>query len=220
MAVAINDIWKFALESTLFGQQIINTFACRVVAVPGATAEQDWVNNWFLDNTGHFNVAGNLRREIADLQTNQVTHVRWIVQRMTPGPTQPFIVPLTTAVQGTLAGDCETGNICLSLFRRGALAGRRYKGRVAIPGQPTTEMASGKFSAALVTSATTKAVSLYGLKTRVAGDVVHMGYWSPAHTGLVKKLLVTYPALFVECVSGGARDTIRVQRSRTIGVGR
>jgi len=51
------------------------------------------------------------------------------------------------------------------------------------------------------------------------GINVTMGYWSPAHSGIVNGNVVNYTALFVPCVATTARPTVRVQRSRTIGVG-
>lgn len=219
MAVAVGDVWTFALEQRLFGQQVINTFAAIITETPGGVSEATWVNNWFADVTGWFNLSGSLRQLILISQTNQVTHVRWIVQRVTPNPTQVFLMPIATDNVGTVAGDCETGNIALSITRKGLTAGRRSKGRVAIAGIATTGMGSGLFGAGTIAAGDVIGATMKGLTTRVAGDQVGMGFWSPAHDAIVKGVSKHYPALFTGVVTTNTQATVRVQRSRTIGVG-
>lgn len=219
MAVSVGDVFAFALEQQLFGQQVINTFACKVTQTPGGVAESTWVDNWFADATGYFNTPVTIRPEILDMQTAEVTHVQWMVHRVQPNPTQVFLRALTTDVNGTMPGSCETGNISMSITRKGLAAGRRSKGRIAIAGIPISEYAGGVFGAGILSEGNDVGVLMCGLHTRVAGDQVEMGFWSPAHSAVVGGVTVNYPAQFVPCVTSQAQATVRVQRSRTIGVG-
>lgn len=219
MAVTVGDVFAFALEQTLFGQQVINTFAIKVTAVPGATAEETWVDNWFLDATGYMNLAAGLRDKIVDAQASQVAHKQWLIRRVTPNPTQVFIRPIATNAVGGDAGDAETANIAGSITRKGLAAGRRQKGRVAIAGLPTTAYAAGKLNAPAISLNNSIGAAMRGLQTRAAGDAGVMGFWNPGGTRLVNGLPVIYLPQFTEVVTTTAQETVRVQRSRTVGVG-
>jgi len=220
MAVEVSDVFYFALESELFGQQVFNTFACRVATVPPATSEEDWVNNWFNWTTGWFSGAGSIVGELRSLMSGDVTLKRWHVRRVTPNPNQPVVLDAPAGLTGDNAGSCETSNTALSITRKGVLAGRRYKGRIAVAGLPQEVMINGFWDAPTITAAGLAGVSLTGLKTRVAGDAVRMGFWSPQHISKRKSGNVLLTPLFVETNTYTVQRTIRVQRSRTVGVGK
>lgn len=221
MAAAVGDVFRFALVQELFSQQVINTFAAQILVVPAGTTEAAWVATWFADATGYFNAAGGIRDFLRDIQTADVLHLKWQVQRVTPNPTQVFDVPIITSAAGAMAGNCETANVGVCVTRRGSQAGRRQKGRIAFAGGAQASQANGRWAAGYLTNVDAVGSSAIGVQTVAGGlNSVQMGYWVPAHTSIVNGVPVSYAALFVGCVSRTSRDTIRVQRSRTVGVGR
>lgn len=221
MNVAIGDVFRFALHQRLFLQEVINTFAARVVAVPANTTIEAWVDNWFNDATGYFNQPNKLRDRFRATQSIAVTYEKWSVQKVTLPVAGVIDVPITTNTAGGNLDTAETANTAACISRRGELAGRRQKGRIAVAGIGDVGMVAGKWDANTMGDLNLLGAELRGFHTRAAGDDIEMGYWSPEHQGTVGNppILQVYPALFVKVVSTTARDTVRVQRSRTVGVG-
>lgn len=219
MAVAVGDVFKFALEQRLFGQQIINTFALKVLAVPADTTELVFMNTLWLNDDGYFNSAGQLRKTILSIQSPFVSHLQWIVSRVTPNPTLATTYPLVDDVLGTLGDSVNTANTAMAIIRKGLNAGRRNRGRIAIAGIDDEYSVDGKWSNLRVADGNTIGAKMVGTFTPVAGYSFTMGFWSPLHTGKVQNVNVNYPAQYVACVSAQAKATVRVQRSRTVGVG-
>jgi hypothetical protein len=217
--IAVGDVWTFALEQSLFGQQVINTFALRVTTVPANTTESAFITEmWETANAG-FNGLNDIGNDIRQMQSTAVQHRNWHVKRVTNSPTNTFVVPVPGLPTGFLAGDCETGNVAMSVTRKGLSAGRRSRGRVAIAGIPTVDYSQGKFGADVLLNAVALSGDIAGIKQSTSGIVFEMGYWSPGKTEEVNGVTEITLPLFTYCVSAGPRDTVRVQRSRTVGVG-
>jgi hypothetical protein len=219
MALAIGDVWAFSLEQSLFGQQIINTFALRITAVPVGTAEGFFLGERFGDPATGFNGQNDILEDFKNLQTGQVAYRKWNVRRVQGVLSNVFEFPLQGGTVGSKPGDCETANIALSLQRKGILAGRRSRGRIAVAGLPTTSMAEGKWNEEVLISATALAGDILGVKTNAQGVTFEMGFWSPGGTKEVNGQTVITLPLFTPVVSAVPQPTVRVQRSRTLGVG-
>ena len=147
-------------------------------------------------------------------------HYAWHGQRVTPNPSQFYARTIVTDTDGAKPATCETANLAMSVYRQGDQAGRRFRGRVAIAGIPTTDFAEGRFVQPTVDAGQLVGNQLIGVITLGPNLTARLGFWSPTHTGLVNGNLVVYPAQFVPCFSSGAKETVRTQRSRTINVGR
>jgi len=221
MPVSVGDVFSFSLQQRLFGQVCYNTWALKINELGSTVDELEWLNGMFVDGTGYMNIAGGLRDEIRNLQSDEVTHTNWIVSRVSPTLTPLYTFPIITNPDGVIDGTCETANIALSIERKGALPGRRQRGRIALLGVPATGYAAGQFLTGTLTQAGDIALEMVGLKDAGAElGQFNMGFWSPAHDGVVDGAPVHYDAQFVVCYSAQAKPTVRVQRSRTIGVGR
>jgi hypothetical protein len=218
--ITTNDTWVFALHQRLFGQEVINTFALDISAVPAAEiSEVQFVSNLFDPVNGYFNLGGNLRLNIASIQSPQVTHEKWTTKRVRGVLTTTFEVPLEQGSVGSRAGDAETANLAMSISRKAVYVGRRWRGRIAVAGVPTTDYAAGKFSAVIVDLASFIVPEMVGSHSSQAGLTFDLGFYTPNHNGFNNLIPFFYPALWVPCVTGAPRETVRVQRSRTVGVG-
>jgi hypothetical protein len=217
------DVWAFALEQELFGQQIINTFALKITAAPVNLTEVSFMSaQWGNVGVG-FNDLNGLFGGFQQLQTGQVKYVAWHVRRVVGELTNNFVFPITNggaAIFGLKPGDCETANVALSIERKGLAAGRRSRGRIAVAGLPTTSMAGGRWDASTLVSGTGLAEDLVGQKVTSQEVTLEMGFWSPEHEQKSAEGVVTIlPSQFTFAVSATPKDTVRVQRSRTVSVG-
>jgi hypothetical protein len=217
--IAVGDVWVFALEQSLFNQQVINTFALRVTATPPNITESAFLTYQFGTEDSGFNQDNDILNDFAQLQTNQVSYKNWLVRRVTNILTNQFVLPLTALTNGLKPGDCETANIAMSIYRKGLLAGRRSRGRIAVAGLPTTSMTAGKWDNATLISGMSLAGDMAGIKVTGQGVTFELGYWSPGGSKEVDgETVITLP-LFTYAVSAGPQETVRVQRSRTLSVG-
>jgi hypothetical protein len=218
--ITSDDTWTFALHQRLFGQTVINTFAMDVNApAQQNVSEQTFINDCFAPVTGYFNQAGNLRLNIASIQSPQMEHVKWTAKRVRGVLTTTFEIGIDNAAAGTRAGDAETANLAMSIARKGTSPERRDRGRIAVAGVPTADYAAGVFGAVILGLAETIVDEMIGMHTPSPGINVQLGFWSGAHVGLVNGAVTVYEDLWVPCFSGAVRSTVRVQRSRTVGVG-
>jgi len=219
MANAVNDVWFAALEQSLYGQQMFNTFALQLTAIPGGSTEEQLVTSLFADATGTYNATANLRLSLLAMQSDDVRHVAWHLRRVSPNPTQPFVVPLSTNVNGTSINEADTANVAMCISRRGLAAGRRNRGRIAVAGIPSLEMIDGSWSNIPTAQANTLGQRLIGSVTNTDGYTWTRGFWTPAHQGIANGQVVNYAALYIACTAFTVSSTVRVQRSRTVGVG-
>lgn len=218
MPIASGDVWAFALEQKLFGQQIINTFAMKLGAVPVNDSIEAFLNSIFGNNDDSLNAEGDLRDTIRALQSDQVTHVGWLVKRLLPVETATFVIGLTERLTGAIASDCETANVAMAIGRKGELPGRRHRGRIAIAGIPTTSYAAGVFNAAAVAAGNLVGAQMSGFRNRAGQAQYNHGFVVPSRKNPNPALPRSTPR-FEEVVAFKAQSTVRVQRSRTVGVG-
>lgn len=209
--INVGDIWNFALNQSLFGQQVINTFALKVTAIGQVVQEEAWLQLLFNHVNGLFNQADNLRDEIAQQQTAEVTHVSWLAKRVNANPTGTFVMGLAPDTTGKLAGTAETSNVSMSIQRKGLGPGRANRGRIQIAGIPTANYAAGIFTPNTVAEA-------QGVWPRMIGSRVDVtfGEFDLGWSHLIK---LTGVWIHTKAVTGKAMSTVRVQRSRTVGVG-
>jgi len=217
---AVNDVFAFQLYQRLFGQTVVNTFACRIRTLGVVLTDNEVMDGLCEDEMGVLNAENKLRRAIGNLQTAEVEHLRWHISKVHPDPTQVRAYLLSTNTSGTDDGTCETANIALSVRRKGDGAGRRQVGRIAIAGLSSDSYAAGKITPAFLAFTDNIKEEVCGLHNALAGFSFEMGFWNGEHTvneGTPDE--VHYPAQFVYCTSAEVKDTVRTQRSRTLNVG-
>jgi hypothetical protein len=218
--IAVGDVWTFDLEMKLYSQQVYNTFALQLNAVPAATSEAQFVDAFFAAGAPFNDPTANLLNKHRACCSIDLNYVGWHVARVSPNPTQPFFRATASATYGVQAGTAGTSNLSACISRVGASAGRRQRGRIAVPGCPESAYASGVWTNAQMTLLQTLGNSMVGSGSVVGGYTYTLGYWSPQHTEIIHNVPVVLPPLYVNAVTSTARNTVRVQRSRTIGVGR
>jgi len=218
--IAVGDIWTFNLESKLFGQQVYNTHALQLTVVPPNTTETQFVDALFAQGAPFNDPTANILNRYRAATSIDVTYVGWHVARVQPLPTQPYSRLCAGATYGVQTGTAGTANVAGSISRTGSSAGRRYRGRIALAGIPESAHVQGIWQAAQLTLMNNLGSSLIGSQSIAGGFSFTLGYWSPAHTEIRNGVPVQLPPLYVNAVAAAAKTTVRVQRSRTIGVGR
>jgi hypothetical protein len=205
-----------ALVQRVFDQTLINTFAFKIESMPSPQDEQTFLSSLFNGVDGTYTTAFSV--PIRNYQTSDVRHVKWQVQKVSPTPSQVYEFAIDEP--GAAEGSLTTVNIATCITRMGSGAGRRQKGRIAIGGAADLWYSAGKLTALALIAMNTFKPNLYLNYAAPLGLFsLSTGFWSPAHVGEANGQPVNYPAQYVRCVAATVRDTVRVQRSRTIGVG-
>jgi len=210
------DVYRFALVQKQFGQEIVNTFALKVETATDEMDESTFLGAQFNNVDGR--MTDNISQIMREFQDQSLTHVKWTAQKVLPtvGALYEFSINQT----GTFDSAPETCNTALCITRFGAGGGRRQRGRIALTGFPGNLGVEGKWGIGAKAAAETLAPKLYATYTAPLGIyTLSMGFFSPAHDGRRNNQIVHYDALYVKCVGAVVRDTVRVQRSRTVNVG-
>lgn len=215
---AAGDVFAFALRARMYQQTIINTFAFRVDSMSAPLTDAALIEAFFNGETTVMTT--RIQAPLRACQSEDMLHQQWEVRKVLPVETLPTVVPITWAEQGILADAAETANVAASITRYGDLAGRRNKGRIAIAGIVQAQYEQGLIGATLGVTLDVVGQGITGTYNSAAlGVTISFGFFSPLHTGTVGGLPVTYPAQFVACPRYRVQPTVRVQRSRTVGVG-
>jgi len=217
MPTTLEDyVYRMALVQRMFGQEIVNTFAFRVESTTEPRDEQTFLSSLFNSTDGTYTT--EIAYPLTELQDERIGVVRWDVQKVFPTVGAVYQFPLTQI--GQIDSVPETANTAVCITRFGGEGGRRQRGRVAIAGMP-----DGSFNEGKVTTITKGLLDVWAACLHLNYSaplgifVLSTGFWSPEHEGIVGGQPVTYEAQYVKCIGHVVRDTVRVQRSRTVGVG-
>ena len=207
--VADNDLFKIIIVQRLYSQRVLNVLWYRVADAGGAPPDR-WAAQVALAN--QINVLGGIVPLMQELQTSDVTIQRAMVwSYRTRTDRQPFS-DVTFGVTGNLLDPAGDANTALSIEKRALVpipAHPRYGiGRFQLAGIPTTKYTAGLFDALYLVDAQALADEL--TESIVAAGVT----FNPV-------LVNTDGAAFVlsDIFGAVAKDTVRVMRRRTVGVG-
>jgi len=213
-----DDVYQFALVARNTRAELsVNTFAFRVASVDNPDDEDTILSSLFNSADGTFTT--KIANRFAVVMSDRLTFLHWDVQKVMPTVQQPR--RYTLDINGGNDTECSTFNTSVSVTRYGDEGGRRNRGRIAMMGISDEHYDTGVLgpvSKALFEVATQDIVGTYSAPLGIF--VLQLGFFVPAHTGIVNGQPVNYARKFTWARRRIVRDTIRVQRSRTVGVGR
>lgn len=218
MAMNEDDIYTFNLVGKNSRNEIqVNTFAFRVAAVTTPADEDSYLESLFNWTDGAFRT--RIALPFAEVMSEQVVFTHWDVQKVKPVEMQP------RRYAGQLPGQNETTistfNTAVSVTRYGDEGGRRNRGRIAMGGICDEHYDQGLIGPASLVLFRLASSGIVGEYVATAGlFTLQLGFYVPAHSAIVGGVPTTYPAKFTHCTRTIVREQVRVQRSRTIGVGR
>lgn len=203
------DLYKVTIVQRLYGQRCLNILWFQVKDAGGAPPDR-WALQIALLN--ELNSVGNIIPAMQAVQTQDLDILSGICNSYrTPLEREPYSQVLYN-VPGLLAGVAGDANTALSIEKRAnvPIVGHpRYGiGRMQIAGPPSSQYTAGLFVEDYM-------VAAQSLADQLTEDVIALG------VTLQPVLINTDGASFVVSPIFGAiaRDTVRVMRRRTVGVG-
>lgn len=193
--VAVGDVLIGVIKGTLFGQETQTTF------------------HWKIENTDGINTVQTLCTEMIDeILPDFVTMIsdEWVsrvcyARRVHPNPTRGFELS-TAAVAGTVVAASLPPSVAGVISRFTNLPGPGGRGRIFVPGVPTSWHEDGLLSAA-------------GLAAYSA-FLPHLDLqWDPGNGTVYEPVLYKGGGVAVNIENAVARSVLRSQRRREIGVG-
>ena len=205
----INDLITCNIHGTLFGQQMITTFAYRITAASQAANTVDACTSW----AGSWK-AGAVSPFLSFLAACSPEYSADTVRVQRIYPTRNIYGQNVVGLIGTNANATDSTNQAASITRGAELSGRRYVGKIQIPG-----LAAGNMLAGNVTNAFLSLMSTIGSK------MLNTFYdLTDGTTAGVPVLLHRIPGTQiydnVQLYRTIPQRTARVMRRRTIGVGK
>lgn len=218
MPMNVNDVYTFNLVSRNARNELaVNTFAFQVAEVVEPDDEDTILSSLFNFDDGAFK--SRILDPISEVTSEALTFIHWDVQKVSPTVMQPR--RFAGSIAGQVEGTPSTYNTSVSVTRYGDEGGRRNRGRIALGGMPDEYHESGIINSSALLAYQLVAANIVGTYTALASIfVLRLGFWVPAHSAIVDGVPTTYPAKFTHCKRVIVHNTTRVQRSRTIGVGR
>jgi hypothetical protein len=196
--MAVNDIHQVVVRQLLHSQTILNVLHYRVSVDGGAATPSDLATL----------ITNNVIPQFKQCQSNELTHVDIVVQKIWPLP--PF-VPIFSAVAagaGSIAQNSLPTSMTAVITKRTAFAGRKYRGRVFVCGVPITLELDSQITAA--------GLILYNNLAAVLDDAQTSALGANAWVPIIWHRV---PKTFDTVVSADARPILRNQRRRQVGKG-
>lgn len=212
--VNVGDIYNLALGYTAFGQQCINTFAFKVITVPGVPVF-DPAAMTDLGGDGIDSFWDVITTAMQPLMATSVKFNTNFVTKVDPVGT----LPMTFAVDrdGTHVSPLSRINTALSIERSGDGPKHRRVGRIQVGGIPDNQATSGIWDSSIVNAGDVVGSLMVGSFTGPVTNIeFYVGFWREAFT---KPDGTVLPARFQHCTVYNTKRTARTQRTRTVGVG-
>lgn len=208
MAIGVGDIIEVTYQSTLFLQKVMTVLHYRVAATP---TQQDPIQsqNDFLQRIKSGGARDKVSPYVACI-SNQLNVDTITAQYI--APTRIVRSSLVQNVTGSLAGSPNTANVAATLEKTTQKAGRKFRGSIHLPGIRSQDYASGLIQAAELTLLTALGVSLQLSIDEAAGT----GLWFPVIWHRTKPVTTSSD----DVLTIVPKDTVRVMRRRTVGVGK
>jgi len=199
--MATNDIHRVVIEGTLHAQTVqtvlhyLTTVDTGLSPVAQATALAA-------------RVAAIVVPQLKSIQSAEYAHTRIIVQKIFPLPPRLPIINTTALGAGSVAGSSLPCADCAVITKRTIFAGRKYRGRIFVPGVPVTSELDSQLSPAALTTWQAVADAINVALVQAPGDTWAMTLWhkSTSTNDVVTQLI--------------ARPILRSQRRRQVGRGK
>jgi len=200
--MAVNDVYRLAMEGTLFSQQIVNVLHYQLTADPTLSfTAQSLINGWTAA------VIPTWRAAVVD----SYVLVQVSCTRIHPVGPATVITPFAGGTVGARASPPLPSNVAASIVKRTALIGRRHRGRMSLAGLANADNVGGLLSAGAFGLVQDLANVLEDLVVTPDGDARPV-VWT-RHVDVLPANSAT-PITDME-----PQTSIRVQRTRTIGYG-
>lgn len=200
--MAVNDVYRLALVGSLFNQQIVNVLHYQLTADPTLSfSAQSLVNMWTAAITPTW------RATVVDSYI--FDHVA--CTKLHPVGPATIIAPFAGGTIGLRALPPLPCNVAASITKRTALIGRRHRGRMALAGLANADNVVGLLSPTAFGLIQTLANALENPLAGPDGDARPV-VWT-RHVDVLPANSAT-PITDME-----PQTTVRVQRSRTVGLG-
>lgn len=134
--MAVNEIFQVALEGRFHGQTIINTFHYKHDTDGGGNAQA------LLGGAFELNVIPAIKGVVSSAYS--VT--RLITQKIYPSPPTVPTIGTGAAGAGSVAGVAHASSVAVTVTKRTAFAGRKYRGRVYLVGVPEASTLSSELT--------------------------------------------------------------------------
>jgi len=203
--MAVGDAYRLSIEALLAGQQIVNVLHYQVTADPTLSASAQALINQF---------AGQVFPAFAAATHDEYKFVLYRCTRIQPAGPATVIQDFAPGTFGTRSA---AGNIALppnvsaSCVKRTNLAGRWARGRIQIAGALATDVTLGEWENAYLALLDTLTDAL---ETALSNGVEE---WVPIIYSQQKAGVPVITKTPVTLIT--AQPQVRVQRSRTVGVG-
>ena len=208
MAVNIGAIVEVSIVSSVFDQLIMTVLHYAVTTAP---AEQDALVSQqnlstLLNESGTYDILTPYVAACSNDLTVNTLSVQYIY------PTRYVRGGVATSFQGAIGTTCKSANYSAMIEKVSNLAGRKNRGAIHMPAVPQTEVTSGKLSNDQLTRYSTLSTALKAIVFETDGP----GRWQPCILHRTRPLNGTYaPWTFTNFFK-----TVRVQRRRTVGLGK
>jgi len=197
--MAQSDVNKVIIEGTLHGQLVQTVL--HYVTLNGALGPVEEVERLAEQ------VVAVVVPQLKAIQSAEYTHTRVLAQKIFPLPPRVPVINVTAAGAGGVAGQSLPTEVTAVITKKTPFAGRKYRGRIFVPGVPVTSELDSQLSAAAMTAWTAAADAMNVVLTHDLANNWTMVVWHNAtKTYDTVQLLVPRPIL-------------RSQRNRQIGKG-
>lgn len=194
--MAVDDIYRCTIVGQLHGQTMNNVLFYREATSAGANGQTALASA--LDSKYATNILPR--------QSDEYTYKGALVQRFSPGTPLVATLNSTNTGAGGIVGNSLPTSSAAVIKKLTTLAGRKYRGRLFLPGIPTAHEDDSELSAAAETALAT-AFSNFGVSATSGGFVFNLILWHKASS--------TYTDVSIWEVT----TPLRVQRRREVGRG-
>lgn len=207
MAIAVNDVIQVTYFATLFNQVLMTVLHYRVTTAPATATPEHVVLGSAADNFA--NVAIEPLSSMKACTSEAVTWTKVRLQKVKP--TRSIYAEEIVGTDGDVAQTVDTANVCASITKRSAKAGRQGVGHVQWPPLAQGQMVSGSLEPAF--------------QAGVLND------FASALTDVLTVGIAPYEMNLQPCLPGGGADTafdiwdcvpqstVRTMHRRTVGLG-
>lgn len=195
--MAINDVLQVTIEAFLHGQQVVTVLHYAEANPPDTLTSENWLSAA---------VQTIVVPAMKGLQSAELGHAAVSVQKIWPLPPNVPVRNTTGAGGGNIAGSSLPTCVTAVITKQTAFAGRKYRGRMFIPGVPVASENDSQLSAAAMV---TWQAAADAMNVTLSAD---NGEWNMVLWHRSTKTWHTVLKLL-------ARSVLRNQRRRQVGKG-
>lgn len=136
--MAVGDIYQAVIKQKLHGQTVLNVLHFRADTALNTAADLA------------LQVATKIVTPMRVVQSAELSHEGVTAQKIWPLPPELAVLDLSELDPGAVAGDSLPTSVAVTVTKKTAFAGRRYRGRMFIGGVPVTSEANSTLAGAVL----------------------------------------------------------------------